>query len=64
MNRASRVSDKAGRGQVWVTESAWAWSTSHEAGLISALELTSSHLGLFNLKGIAEEVQIVQVSSE
>ena len=63
MNRAARVADKAGSGQVWVTSNAWDMSEAYELSLVAALGLHASHLGSFMLKGLASEVEIVQVTS-
>ena len=60
MNRAARLSDKAGSGQVWVTASAWD-GPGGSGDVASAFGLMGTSLGAFQLKGVVEAVEVVQV---
>ncbi len=65
MNRAARVGDRAGSGQVWCTEHAWSVAaTEAPAGPAAACPapLRAHALGTMKLKGVAEPVPLMQVT--
>ncbi len=50
MNRAARVAEKAGSGQVWCSASAWAEATEVESGEALAAVVDAQQVGVFRLK--------------
>ncbi len=58
MNRTARVADKAGSGHVWCTKAAVASMEAMRLDCAKALQAQS--LGTFQLKGVAEPLELFQ----
>lgn len=57
MNRAARIAEKAGSGQVWCSAAVWSGAGGYES--MSALCIEGNALGQLNFKGVTEPVDVV-----
>lgn len=63
MNRAARISSKAPSGSCWCSEAVWqAAEEQVSAEFVANLGLVGEHMGPFQLKGVQEELSLVQCS--
>ena len=63
MNRAARISSKAPSGACWCSEAVWRGAEEQASpDFVAHLGLVGEHMGSFQLKGVQEEMQLVQCS--
>lgn len=58
MNRAARIASTASTGQVLCSADSWELMQSRDMAALTASKITSSSLGQFRLKGVAERIEI------